>query len=129
MPRVPVYNQQQVAPRAMPLPMQSGISTPVPDGTQALARGLGQVAEVFAREQAYADELRVEDAVNQLRERQLDLTLGQQNGFTNVKGRNVLPGQDGQGLSQRYTQQFEDVARELEGTLANDAQKALFRRY
>lgn len=129
MPRVPVYNQQQVAPRAMPLPMQSGISPTVPDGTQALARGLGQVAEVFAREQAYADELRVEDAVNQLRERQLDLTLGQQNGFTNVKGRNVLPGPDGQGLSQRYTQQFEDVARELEGTLANDAQKALFRRY
>jgi len=129
MPRVPVYNQQQVAPRAMPLPMQSGISTTVPDGTQALARGLGQVAEVFAREQAYADELRVEDAVNQLRERQLDLTLGQQNGFTNIKGRNVLPGPDGQGLSQRYTQQFEGVARELEGTLANDAQKALFRRY
>lgn len=129
MPRVPVYNQQQVAPRAMPLPMQSGISPTVPDGTQALARGLGQVAEVFAREQAYADELRVEDAVNQLRERQLDLTLGQQNGFANVKGRNVLPGPDGQGLSQRYTQQFEDVARELEGTLANDAQKALFRRY
>lgn len=128
MARVPVYNQQQVAARAAPLPMQQRISTSVPDGTQAFARGIGQAGEALAREAAYDEQMRVEDAVNQLRERQLDLTLGQQNGFMNVKGRNALPA-DGMSLSDRYTQQFKGVADEIESTLSSDRQKALFRRY
>jgi len=128
-PRVPIYNEPQVQARGVPVVRQSQISTSVPNGLQNLARGVAGVADALQREADYADELRVEEQVNALRERQLDLTLGQQNGFVNVKGRNVLPGDDGMPLSRRYGQQFDTTVQELEAGLASDRQKQLFRRY
>lgn len=131
MPRVPRY-EPQVQARGLPLVEQSRIATSAPDGLEALGRGLQQAGAVLqqveTREQERADELRSEEAVNQLRERQLDLTFGQDGGYLNLKGRNALP-QDGQALSQRYRQQFDQAANDIEASLGNDRQKRLYRQY
>lgn len=128
MPRVPVAQGPQVQQRGIPLVEQQRIATSAPNGLAALGQGIGAVGEAMAREQQRADELRVEEAFNQLRERQLDLTLGQQTGYTNVKGRNALPA-NGEPLSQRYMTQFKGVSDELAAGLGNDRQKELFGRY
>lgn len=107
----------------------SGASSRVPDmGLSNLGKSLGQAAQIIEQQNEYADELRVEEGVNRLREKQLDLSLGQENGYSNVNGRNALP-QDGVSMTDRYTQKFESAADEISGGFANERQKALFGRY
>lgn len=94
---------------------------------QALAKlgtTLEGVAEEIRKENYRSDTLRAEDAFNKLRERQLDLTSGQSNGFVNKKGGDAA----NQPIMEDYGKRFEGAAKEIEDGLGNDQQKQLFRR-
>jgi soluble lytic murein transglycosylase len=74
----------------------------------------------------HADELRVTDALNKLKEEQARLTYDPQAGFTNVKGINAMPF-EGKALSDRYLgdlgKSASDIAKDL-----TPAQRAAFDR-
>lgn len=124
--RVPTY-APQVTESAAPVAQQNSNVSAAAFGAP-IAQGLANVAQVAKQYADDADNLRVQDAYNQLREKQLDLTLGEKTGFTNVKGRDVMSARaDGKPLSADYAERFQQVGTEIEGTLANDRQKARFR--
>ena len=70
------------------------------------------------------DETLAEDALNRLRERELDLRYGEKNGFTNIKGMNAVR----QPLVQDYSKRFDDSVMEISSSLLNDRQKDLFKK-
>lgn len=97
------------------------------EGTAALGKslaGLGQdIATVFNREREHAQQAQVEDAFNQLRTQQLDLTLGQENGFTNVKGGDAVKGD----LLKNWGARFDEKAAQIEQSLPDDRARERFR--
>ena len=90
---------------------------------KALVSVGGELDKVFKAEQERADKLRAEDSFNQLRDQQLDLSLGEENGFAKLKGGDAANGD----LLKKWTQKFDDSQRKIEGTLENDRQRDAFR--
>lgn len=80
--------------------------------------------EAEAREMRRIDELRAEDAFSALRERQLDLTVGEQNGYMRLRGSAAVT----RPLLQEWSAKFDEAAKEIEASLGNDQQRAFFRR-
>lgn len=123
--RVPTYQTQQqeiAAPTVQQNPNVSSAAFGAP-----IAQGLANAANAFQQMADDADNLRVQEAYNQLRERQLDLEIGKE-GFSNIKGRDVMtPRKDGKSLSDDYLERFDSVGREIESSLANDRQRQKFR--
>ena len=121
--------------RPTPQPARGVVSyTPVSGAEtapgQALARlgaTVGNVGEKLyshiKEQENRANTVRAEDAFNQLRQKQLDLTIGEQ-GFATRKSGDAV----NRPLMQEYGQQFTDAAKEIEDGLANDAQRELFRK-
>lgn len=79
--------------------------------------------EAEARELRRIDELRAEDAFNELRRKQLELTVGQ-GGFATVKGAAAVT----QDMLGTYTKKFQTVVQDIDGRLGNDQQREFFRR-
>ncbi len=124
--RVPSYTSTQKE-NSVPVTQQNA-NVPSAAFGAPIAQGLGNAANVMQQVQDDADNLRVQDAYNQLREKQLDLTMGQKEGFTNVKGRDVMtPRAEGRSMSGDYAERFNGVGTEIEGGLSNERQKAKFR--
>lgn len=129
MPKIPTELGELRTPR----PGGSVASYSVPSGERAgqtiaqAGRMLQQVGETFGKiaevEQARFDSLKAEDAVNKLRNKQNDLTLGEQNGFRNKQGSDAM----GPDFLDGYLKSFKDAANEIEGTLSNDRQRERFR--
>src|SRR3569832_2120814 len=97
MPTVPRYDSQQVAPTATPYVPASdgGLATlqtadMVGRQTQALGNGMQKagdaMSDIAIDMQQQANQVRVNDAVNQLRQAQLDLAFNPQTGYKNLKG-------------------------------------------
>lgn len=125
--QVPVYKSPTVTENALPVPQQN---PNLPSGAfgENIGKGLMNVGDVLGKVQADADNLRVQDTYNQLREQQLDLTLSTDRGYANVKGRDVImPRENGQSLSGDYMERFNTIGGFLEGNLVNEAQKQKFR--
>tara|TARA_R110001599_G_scaffold171353_1_gene362441 strand:+ start:451842 stop:453971 length:2130 start_codon:yes stop_codon:yes gene_type:complete len=122
--RVPTY-QNPVSAIAAPVVQQRDAPAGAFGGQ--IGAALGQTADVMFKIQDDADNLRVQDAYNQLREQQLNLTLAPDSGYTNVKGRDVIQPRDG-GLSMTddYVNKFNTIGSELETGLSNGRQKAKF---
>lgn len=74
------------------------------------------------KEQRRVDTMRAEDAFTQLREKQLDLTVGPKNGFVNIKGGAAI----NQPLFEDYSKRFTGEADQIASTLGNDRQRELF---
>lgn len=116
--------------QARPIPQaQGGVARyQVEDAASAAAPGqaisaLGDQVRVLAEnELKKVDTLRAEDAFNQLRQRQQDLTMGD-NGFTKAQGGAAIT----QPLLKNYSTQFEDAANQIAETLGTTQQKAMFR--
>ncbi len=86
--------------------------------------GAGEKLHSYIKEQEQrANTVRVEDAFNRLREKQLDLTIGEQ-GFTKRKSGDAV----NSPLMEEYGNLFTGSAKEIEDGLANDSQKELFRK-
>jgi hypothetical protein len=96
-------------------------------GEAELGKGLAGAAEhvaaVAEKDRERQDTLRVEDSFNQLRASQLDLTLGEENGFSKLRGGDAV----NQPVLKDWTAKFEDQARRLEQGLPDDMTRARFR--
>lgn len=91
---------------------------------QALGAGAEELYQAQQREEERINSLRAEEAYTQLRERQLDLTIGEQNGFAKVKGADAVK----RPLLIDWLKRFDDANRELASGLANDTQREKFAR-
>lgn len=124
--RVPTY-QPQAQEIAAPVTQQNANVSSAAFGAP-IAQGIGNAGQVFQQMADDADNLRVQEAYNQLRERQLDLEIGPKDGFSNIRGRDVMaPRENGKSLSGDYLERFDTVGREIESSLANDRQRQKFR--
>lgn len=83
-------------------------------------------ADRYRQEQELADQVRVDDAINKAKERQIDLTFNKDTGFTNVKGINALQRSSGKPLADDYANEYKTSLDEITGTLGNDRQKRAF---
>lgn len=120
--------------RIQPAPVSDAVGR----GLQELGRGIELGAEEaygiqkaeqdrIAREAKVEEErintLRAEEAFTQLRNRQLDLSVGEQNGFTKIRGAQAVS----RPLLKEWGKRFDDAQTEIAGSLANDAQRVKFR--
>ena len=133
MARVPSYDSPQVSPGgAVP---QGRIQTPEildAPGQQLQAFGGavqkfgGSVGRIAAEMQAEADEVRITDALNRVKEQALTLQHDKDVGYLSVKGRDAFERADGKPLESVYGEQLGNTISDLAGGLANDRQRAAF---
>lgn len=132
MPVVPVPQGPQVAPGGA---AQGRLVAPEASGfgarqTQVLGQtleGVGsEAAKVALDMRVSADELRVTEALNRYKERQLTLQYDKDVGFVNVKGKDAFDRPDGRSLADAYGEQLGNSMRDIAGGLGDDRQRALF---
>jgi len=80
------------------------------------------VADVFIAEEKRINKVRTEDAFTQLRNKQIDLTIGQEDGFKNLKSGDAVK----TPVLKDWTAKFDGAVQEIAGGLSNDAQKKAF---
>jgi hypothetical protein len=105
------------------IPKLGGEAVGVAAVGEALAKTSVHFADVAKKQQEHEDTLRVEDAFNSLRESQLDLTLGQENGFTQLRGGDAA----NRDVLKDWTTRFDDQTKKLADGLGDDAQRERFR--
>lgn len=133
MARVPTYDSPQVAPGgAVP---QGRLTMPEMSDApgqqlQALGGAMqkfgGSVGRIAAEMQAEADEVRITDALNRVKEQALTLQHDRDVGYLSVKGRDAFERADGKPLESVYGEQLGNTISDLAGGLANDRQRAAF---
>ena len=126
MPRIPLYEPDQIQTNALQTPRASNL--PAGAFGEAIGKGLQDIGVVANKLQEEADTLRVEEELNKLREAQIDLTVGKDNGYQNALGKNVLDRESKKTLSDEYTTRLQDRINELSTGLANDSQRQKFAR-
>lgn len=129
--RVPQYQTQEQT-GALPVVSQR-VATPqgmFGDGGRAageVANALGNVAVGLQREQDLADQTRVDEALNKWKEYELDLTFNPESGYTTQKGAQAMYRPSGKPLTEEYYENANKYSTDLENSLGNDRQKALYR--
>ncbi len=73
-----------------------------------------------------ANQLRVDDAINQAREEAIRLQHDPDEGYNNLKGYDAMERPDGVPLTEEYSAKLEDHMNLIADALGNDDQKALF---
>ncbi len=73
-----------------------------------------------------ANQVRVDDAVDQVRRHALDLTYNPETGYKNLKGSDALNRPEGVPLPEEYGAKLNQSINDIAGGLSNDAQKRLF---
>jgi hypothetical protein len=86
-----------------------------------------QYGKIVLDEQNKANDLRVIDAENQAREAAIHLTVDEGDGYSNLKGGDVMH-VDGQPLADSYAARFSEKLSDIAGGLSNDAQREAFHR-
>jgi hypothetical protein len=125
MPRIPVYDTQQVQLQGITAPQIGSMPS---SGLQELGRGISNLGASIEKVQAEADQIRAEEAFNKLRESQNKLGYDQKDGAFNVKGGNVFNRDSKQAFSDEYLGRLDAEAQAIMGGLGNDRQKAYFQR-
>lgn len=135
MPTVPSYDNFQVTPNTLPqarMAMPKAVEMPDVAGKQAQQLGgamqqaggeLGKLALDMAQE---ANQVRIDDALNSLKEEQLRLTYDKSTGFTNIKGYDALNRPGGKALADEFHDRLKQRAEAIMAGLGNDAQRAAF---
>lgn len=86
---------------------------------------VGERAAYLERQAEYRqDVISAEDAFNKLQQQRLSLEFDPKDGFRNAQGEAAI----GKEFRQRYADAFKNSSAQIESGLANDNQKALFRR-
>lgn len=133
MPRIPAYEINQTRTEALPGVRQQ-IATP--DGAfgirqgqqiQQVGQSLGRISDAMQQEMERADASRANDALNKLRERELELTFDREKGYTNLKGAAALNRESGKPLTEEYAEQLDRTRQELEASLGTPRQREAFR--
>ena len=95
-------------------------------GLEQLGSSVGQGAEEIYRAQKIEEDrintLGAEDALTKLRNKALDLSVGQDNGFTKIKGADAI----NKPVMQDWTKKFQDARADIATALPNDAQRIKF---
>ncbi len=84
------------------------------------------LVQLATRAQDDANQTRVDDGLNQLRQQALTLTYDPQNGYLAQKGVSALQRDSGMPLADEYAQKLSDVSADLSQNLGNDAQRQMF---
>jgi soluble lytic murein transglycosylase len=146
MPRVPTYDSFQVMPNTAPT---NYFHTPnlhaeqVGKQAEQIGQAMTGMGDAFAKTALdmaqEANQLRVDDATNQLREAALQLKFGQNPGqapqpgqiagYTQLKGADALYRPDGTALSEEYGNKLQEHISKISEGLGNDAQRAAFTRF
>lgn len=132
MPQVPTLDNFSVAPAG-----GSGarVSAPAPRNVapdqlasagEAITRAGGVATDIFRDIQAQANQTRVDDAINKLKERAMALTFDKDEGFTNLKGIDALERPNGQSLGEEFGGMLGTSTDQIAGTLGNDVQRRAF---
>lgn len=138
MPTVPVYNNATVAPAPIPAPYDQGLNPRIlaegqagPREQMALGQALQGASNTLTNEQVeaqnMANQVRVDDALNKVRQAQQQLTYDPNNGYANKTGSAALdPDPLGRSLPQQYSEQLQDTISSTAASLGNDAQRRVF---
>ncbi len=137
MPRVPTLDAPRVSSSGLPgvrqqagagaLAAEMGARQSVQLG-QSLTSASVAATNIATDMQQQANQLRVDDAVNQAKEAALKLTFDPQSGYTNVKGIQALQRESGQPLATEYGDLLNQRIQTISEGLGNDAQRLAFRR-
>jgi hypothetical protein len=116
------FYRQQVVPR-IATPNTRGLAAV---GAQAVetAEAVARGAQAFGQLSADLDQLRVEDAFNQLRDRQTDLMMNPETGFTSKKAADAVA----PDFMTRYSGDFDKAIEQVVKDLPSPRQQDLFRR-
>ncbi len=132
MARVPTYDNFQVTPNTMP---QTQVRSPQAmdfAGQQAQRTGRAiagagqQLGLVATKAQEQANQIRLDDAMNRVKEETLRLTYDQEAGYTNLRGINALERPDGKPLADEYTGNLSKYISQVSADLGNEVQRAAF---
>ena len=93
----------------------------------AVTKSATQVQSIYLDQLQRANQIRADEAANQLKEAELDLTFGE-NGYLRHKGRDALFRPGGKSLTQEYGDEFDKRSAEIMGGLSNDSQREAFQR-
>lgn len=132
MPRVPTYDSFQATPNTLPQPHMAMPEMPDVAGQQAQQMGRAMMAggqsigQVALDMQQQANQLRVDDALNQAKEAALRLTYDKDAGFINLKGLKALKRPGGKPLADEYSDILKRNIDDIGGSLGNDAQRQAF---
>jgi soluble lytic murein transglycosylase len=91
----------------------------------AVSRAGAQAQGIYLDVLQRANQTKVDDAANQLKEAELDLTFGD-DGYTRKKGGDALFRPDGKSLAEEYGGTFGERAQQIAAGLSNDAQREAF---
>jgi hypothetical protein len=143
MPRVPTYDTFQVAPTNLPnvqvrpvgarfdAPFSEGQATMAGRQLQQVGQGLTQAGSALSRivadEMEQANQVRVNDAMNQAAKARLELTFNPENGFVNLRGENALKRPGDKSLDQEYGEKLQSQFDAIAKNLGNDAQRLKFK--
>lgn len=128
MPKVPSYDNFQVAQTALPAGAVRAPEMPDVAGQQAqqmsqgLMRAGGTINQIMQAEQNKADQVRVDDALNMVTKARTDLQVE----ALKLRGRNALERPDNKSLADEYSEKFDEVTRNATKALGNDTQRAVF---
>lgn len=134
MPTVPLYGAQRVDPSALPDPQQSSVASPSLLGQgaaqdlqqgQALLQAGTTASNLEIDHLQMANQVRVNDAVNQLKTYQQSLTYDPNEGFMHQTGLAALQRPSGQPLADEYAQKLNDQAATIASNL-NPMQARMF---
>ncbi len=139
MPRVPTYDNFQTQVAAQPNVQLQAPSGPTPGGIaaeqasqfgQAAMRGGDAAGRIALDVAEQANQVRVNDARNQLAIAQQDLTYNKDTGFLTRKGANAFLDNEGKPLEkpidQDYGERLKSQIDSISATLGNDQQRKLF---
>jgi hypothetical protein len=117
---------------SLPVPRASGriVTAPVDPRGAALA-GLGrdvgragdELYQAFEEESRRINKVRTEDAFTELRNAQIDLSIGEENGFQGLKSGDAVK----RPVLKEWTGKFDETAESISSGLQNEEQKSAFK--
>lgn len=93
---------------------------------QAVQGAAATTADIKVDELDQANQVRVDDAINQVRQKAMDLTYDPQAGYQNLKGLQALQRPGNLPLDQEYAGKLQEASGTIANNLGNDAQKRLY---
>ena len=134
MPVVPRYDQPTVETNTLPMaqfnaPQAKNFA--IEEGQQAMAgmQKLGTVGALVANDmQNKANQLRVDEALNQAKEESFRLSYDKDAGFLNVRGKDAVERSSGKPLADEYAETYKSHLSKISASLGNDVQRQEFSR-
>lgn len=132
MPKVPTYDSFQATPNTLPQSFAKAPDVLVDPGQSSKEMGamLTHAGDAFGKivqdMHATANQLRLDDATNQLREGARKLQFDKDVGYTNLKGKAALDRPGGLSLSDEYGGKLQEHVDQIAATLGNDQQREAF---